>query len=361
VASYDQALAINAGYSEAYCNRGIALHELGRLDAALGSYDRAIELKPDFAEAHFNRSITLLTWGDFDNGWRDYEWRWKNEKSPNMAEKRRFGQPLWLGSESIDGKTILLHCEQGLGDTLQFCRYAQCVADLGAEVILEVQQPLANLLEQLGGVSRVVVKGSELPPVDYHCPLMSLPLAFQTGLETIPRSSGYLHSGTAKRAEWRARLGEKSQPRVGLMWSGSAANRKDRDRTVVLKDLLGHLPRGFEYFSLQKDVHAADLRTLRAHPDIRNFSDHQQDFDDAAALCDCMDLVISVDTSVAHLSGALGRRTWVLLAHGADWRWLRDRDTSPWYDSVKLFRQAAIGEWRSVFERMAADLLGTSK
>lgn len=354
--SYGQALAINAGYSEAFCNRGIALHELGRLEAALGSYDRAIELKPDFAEAHFNRSITLLTAGDFENGWRGYEWRWRNEKSRNMPEKRRFVQPLWLGSEPIDGKRILLHSEQGLGDTLQFCRYAQCVADLGAEVILEVQQPLANLLGQLGGVSRVVVKGGELPPVDYQCPLMSLPLALKSTLATIPGSSGYLRSDVAKVAQWRARLREKVKPRIGLMWSGSAANRKDRDRSIHLADLIEWLPGGFEYINLQKDVRERDLPTLRANPQILSFCDDQKDFDDAAALCDCMDLVISVDTSVAHLGGALGRRTWVLLAYGADWRWLRERDTSPWYDSAKLYRQAAAGDWRPVFERMAADL-----
>jgi Tfp pilus assembly protein PilF len=354
LASYDQAIAIKGDYAEAYCNRGVVLQELRRTDMALASFDQAIAHKADFAEAYFNRSMALLSCGDFDRGWTDYEWRWSNDNGSNIPDRRFFPQPLWLGIESIAGKRILLHGEQGLGDTLQFCRYAKSVANLGAYVVLEVQKPLARVLAKLDGVSQLLSRGDALPEFDYHCPLLSLPLAFKTTLETIPVRNRYLWAEACKIIHWQHRLGEKTRPRVGLVWNGK--HRTDNDRSILLADLVQCLPADFQYVSLQKEVREPDSLTLQANPAILDFRDEAVDFSDTAALCECMDVVISVDTSVAHLSAALGRKTWILLPYVADWRWLIDRDTSPWYESVTLYRQAIMHDWRGVFEMVAADL-----
>jgi tetratricopeptide (TPR) repeat protein len=363
--SFDRAIAIRPNYGEAYSNRGSVLRDLQQLDAALASCDQAIALKADYAEAYFSRSLTLLLSGDLVNGWLEYEWRWKSEgaapfKSGSLSKTRRsFAQPLWLGEESLTGKTILLYSEQGLGDTLQFCRYASWVARLGARVILEVQRPLVGLLAGLEGVSQWVARGDALPEFDYQCPLLSLPLAFKTSLDSIPSSSRYLSSEAGKVAQWRARLGEHSRPRVGLVWSGRPAHLNDHNRSIALAELIPHLPAEFQYVSLQKDVRETDQPTLRSHPAILDFRQELKDFSDTAALCDCMDVVISVDTSVAHLSGALGKRTWILLPFTPDWRWLLDRTDSPWYPTVKLYRQEVIGDWNRTLAQVGADLIQT--
>jgi hypothetical protein len=299
----------------------------------------------------------LLSCGDFGKGWTDYEWRWSNDKGSYILDRRLFPQPLWLGDESIAGKRILLHSEQGLGDTLQFCRYAKSVSELGAHVVLEVQPPLASVLAKLDGVSQLVTRGNALPEFDYHCPLLSLPLAFKTTLETIPIRDRYLCAETSKITHWQRRLGEKTKPRVGLVWNGK--RRTENDRSILLADLIQCLPGDFQYVSLQKEVRDPDSRTLNAHPEILDFRAEAKDFSDTAALCECMDVVISVDTSAAHLSAALGRKTWILLPYIADWRWLIDRATSPWYESATLYRQAIMGDWRGVFEKVAADLIQT--
>jgi len=270
--------------------------------------------------------------------------------------RRNFTQPLWLGKESIAGKRLLIYSEQGLGDALQFSRFATAVAGLGASVILEVQAPLASLLESLEGVSRVIVDGSPRPECDYRCPLLSLPLALKTRIDTIPAATRYLRSDAAKVARWRTRLGDRSRPRIGLTWSGNPKQGNDRNRSILLADWVDHLPREFEYVCLQKDIRPADQEILAANPWISRLDGDLHTFSDTAALCECLDLVISVCTSVAHLSGALGRPTWVLLPFNPDWRWLLDRDDSPWYPTAKLYRQQAIGDWDGVFTRVAADL-----
>jgi Tfp pilus assembly protein PilF len=361
LASCDRAIAIVDDYEEAYVGRASLLQQLKEPEAARASYDRAIALKPDYATAYHGRAHSFLLLGDFENGWVDYEWRWKDINSSLVGEKRGFPQPLWLGEELIAGRTILLYSEQGLGDTLQFCRYAALVADLGARVILEVQKPLSNLLGALQGVSQLVTRGDPLPAFDYRCPLMSLPLALGTRLDSIPAPVRYLTCDAAKVAKWRTRLGEKTQPRVGLVWSGSRLHKNDRIRSVPLGELVRHLPSGLEYVSLQKEVRDADNRTLQRNPWIRQFSDDLHDFTDTAALCDCLDVVISVDTAVAHLSAALGRITWILLPHVPDWRWLLDREDSPWYPTAKLFRQDRFGDWSGVFDRLKAHLMQKTK
>ncbi|MGC2167263.1 MAG: tetratricopeptide repeat protein [Gallionella sp.] len=354
VASYDKALALKADFAEVHYNRGIVLQELGRLAPALSSYQKAIAARPDYAEAYWNRALVLLLSGDFEKGWKEYEWRWKREKA--YIEKRSFAQPLWLGKESLKDKTILLYSEQGLGDAIQFGRYARLVSDLGARVILEVKGPLLSITGTLDGVDTLVEKGTALPGFNYHCPLLSLPLAFKTNLDTIPATNRYLHSDPAKLVRWQAKLGEKKAPRVGLVWSGNARHINDGKRSVLLADLVGSLPTACEYVSLQKDIRDGDMQFLNSHPDLRHFGDELADFGDTAALCDLMDIVISVDTSVAHLSGALGRPTWILLPFSPDWRWLTDRDDTPWYQSARLYRQEKIGDWAGVYTRLNTDL-----
>jgi len=357
LASYDKSIEFKHNYAEAYSNRGNVLKELMRLKEALLSYDKAIEIESDHADTYWDKSLALLLGGDFDKGFNEYEWRWKKDNF--TSPKRNFSQPLWLGAEDIAGKTILLHAEQGLGDTIQFCRYAKLVAELGAKVILEVQKPLVNLLQSLTGVSQLVAKGSALPEFDYQCPLLSLPLAFKTELKSIPIQKAYLKSSTAKLDVWSKRLGEKSKPRIGLVWSGSTIHKNDHNRSLTLNDVLKHLPPNFEYVSLQKEVREGDKDAL-TNTSIKHYGDQLVDFSDTAALCDLMDIVISVDTSVAHLAGALGKTTWILLPYVPDWRWLLDRYDSPWYSSVNLYRQDEDRQYAPVLEQVANDLLKIS-
>jgi len=354
--SYDRAIALRPDFAEAYFNRGTLHRQLARWDAALANYDRAIAIRPAYAEAHYERAGVLLSFGDYANGWNEYEWRWKCANRAVLGEERSFGVPLWLGEEPIAGKRLLIHSEQGFGDTLQFCRFARQLAALDAIVILEVQAPLAGLLASLEGVAHLVVRGDALPACDYHCPIMSLGLALKITLENLPRLARYLRADTARVVACRKRLGRTDRPRIGLAWSGNPRQNHDRYRSLRLADLIEYLPREHAYFCLQKEVRPEDEATLAANswisrPDI--------DFSETAALCECLDLVISVCTSIAHLSGALGRPTWVLLSFNADWRWLLERDDSPWYPTAKLYRQSAFGDWHGVLARLATDLRQT--
>ncbi len=354
IASYDQAIAIQPDYAEAYSHRGLALHALGQLDAAVASYDQAIALRPDYGQALFNKSLSLLLAGDLAAGWPLYEWRWEDEKS--KARKRHFAQPLWLGHSSLQGKTLLLHSEQGFGDTIQFCRYAAVVAAFGARVVLEVPKPLMPLMAHLDGVATLVESGTALPAFDLHCPLLSLPLACQTRLDNVPGVLPYLQADATRLQQWADRLGPASKPRIGIVWSGSAAHSNDANRSIPLAKWLPQLPDTVEVVSLQKELRASDQDTLAQHSQVRHFGDDLQDFGDTAALCALMDAVVCVDTSVAHLSAALGKPTWVLLPLVPDWRWLMQRDDSPWYASMTLYRQTTRGGWDAVLSRVASDL-----
>jgi tetratricopeptide (TPR) repeat protein len=355
LASYERAIALKPDYAAAYCDRAGVLMEVGRVDAALASYNRAIAIQSDFPEAQYNRSLALLLTGDYESGWLNYEWRWNNADRLSL-QRRTFSQPLWLGKESIAGKRLLIYSEQGLGDALQFCRFAKGAAFMGATVILEVQRTLAPLLARVEGISQVISDGDPLPKFDYHCPLLSLPLALGTTIDTIPATTRYLRSDAAKVAWWRTRLGRRTRPRIGLAWSGNPNQGNDHNRSLRMAEWVAHLPRQFQYISLQKDVRAADEEVLAANPWIWRLDRELKDFGDTAALCECLDLVISVCTSVAHLSAALGRPTWVLLPFNPDWRWLLDRDDSPWYPTATLYRQQTIGSWECVLERVASEL-----
>uniref|UniRef100_UPI003457B40F tetratricopeptide repeat protein n=1 Tax=Polaromonas sp. 39-63-25 TaxID=1970420 RepID=UPI003457B40F len=347
LASYERALQIKPDFVGAWSNRGGVLRDLMRHAEAMECFERALQLEPGNAEAHWNEALCRLILGDFAGGWVKYEWRWKKE--PGLSAARNFSQPLWLGKESLAGKTILLHSEQGLGDTLQFCRYARQVAALGATVVLEVQPALKTLLQDLEGVSLVLGRGERLPDVDCHCPLLSLPLAFKVDLGNIS-GEPYLHSDPDKRQAWQERLGPGRNKRIGLVWSGSTGHQNDHNRSLALADMRGLLSERAEWYCLQKELRPADQATLANTPGLTFLGDSFQDFSDTAAVVALMDLVITVDTSVAHLAGAMGKEVWLLLAYSPDWRW------SPWYGSARLFRQSAPGDWAGVLTQVQAAL-----
>jgi tetratricopeptide (TPR) repeat protein len=361
LASYDRALAVRPDDAEVLFNRGTVLRELNRLDEALASYGRALALQPNFTEVHWNAATLRLLTGDFTQGWAGYEWRRKEGFS--LTPKRDFPRPLWLGTGSIEGKTILLHSEQGLGDTIQFCRYVTLVAARGARVILEVEESLRELMRPLAGVSSVVAKGNPLPDFDLQCPLLSLPLAFGTQLETIPCATPYLSAPTTKTRIWHDRLGERQKPRIGLVWAGNpttglAATPIDRQRSIEF-DRLAPLFQvtDCDFYSLQKgDAAVQQLRKSPFQQQVADWTDDLHDFSDTAALMENFDLVITVDTSVAHLAGAIGKPFWLLNRYNTCWRWLLDREDSPWYPTARLFRQDKSRDWTDVIARVQAAL-----
>jgi tetratricopeptide (TPR) repeat protein len=356
--NYEGAIAQAPELTEAHNNRAIVLGDLGRDEEALESFDRALALNPELGLAHWNRALLNLRRGNLAEAWPDYEWRWKTPTLGVYKEKRELGQLRWSGTESLEGKVILLYAEQGLGDTLQMCRYVERVAALGARIVLEVQPGLSRLLDKLPGVAQVIVRGQPLPPFDFECPLMSLPGAFRTSLESIPSPDRYLESDAALVAKWEATLGPKRKPRVGVVWSGSTVHKGDHNRSIALADFAPLISDDCEFISLQKEVREADQPMLDSLPQLRHFGARIDDMADTAALCELMDLVICVDTSIAHLAGALGKPVWILVPAIADWRWLRERTTSPWYPSARLYRQLALGQWAPVLAAVEADLAG---
>lgn len=355
LASFDQVLATTPENQFAQFHRGNMLMTLRRHDEAAAAFGRAIEIDPDYVNAHCNLAFLCLSIGDFGPGWKEYEWRWKD---PQMfGDLPNFAQPRWTGTEPLAGKVILLGAEQGLGDTLQFCRYVPLVKALGATVVLEAQPELRSVLATLGGVDEFVdrKRGAVLPPFDVYCTLLSLPLAIGTELSTIPCDVPYLHADPERVARWREKLGTPTRPRIGLVWSGNPKHLNDRNRSISLASLLPLMSDAFEWISLQKVVREEDQESLASSP-LRHFGDELGDFADTAALLETVDCVLSVDTSVAHLAGALGRPLWVMLPHTPDFRWLLDREDNPWYPQARLFRQSQPGDWADVFERISGAL-----
>jgi tetratricopeptide (TPR) repeat protein len=360
LASYGQAIALHPGHADALLNRGGVLSVLGQHVAALQSFDEALTVRPDHPATRFGRSLCLLKMGDLARGWTEYEWRW--QVPPLATRVRRFPRPPWLGAEPLAGKTILLRAEQGFGDTLQFCRYAPLVAARGGRVVLAVARPLVRLMATLDGCAQVISERDPVPPYDLHCPLMSLPLAFGTTLETIPPPARVTPPAD-RVAEWRRRLAPLAGSRVGLCWAGDprrsdpAANAIDRRRSMTLAHY-APLARaaGASFIALQKGEAAAEIATPPAGLLVRDWTDELHDFADTAALIEALDLVITVDTAVAHLAATLGKPTWILSRYDGCWRWLTGRDDSPWYPSVRLFRQPAPRDWDAVVSAVAAAL-----
>ena len=357
IASFDKAIDLKPDYAEAYSNRGVALGELKKLDAAVASYDKAIELKPDFAEVYWNKALTFLLLGELSQGFNLYEWRW--EKQDTYKFKRNFSQPLWLGVEPLSDKTVLLHSEQGLGDTIQFCRYARMIADLGATVILEVQKPLVRLLKDISGVTTLLAQGDPLPEFDFHCPLLSLPLAFKTDLNSIPSASSYLEAGAERVVYWKDQI-KGDGLKIGISWQGSKTTKVDIGRSFELKLFknLAALP-NVQLISLQKGYGSEQLKNMPSGMQVMDLGeelDAEGAFLDSAAVMMNLDLVITSDTAMAHLAGALGVKTWVALKYVPEWRWLLDRKDSPWYPSVTLYRQQKIDDWAPVFDQLLVDI-----
>jgi tetratricopeptide (TPR) repeat protein len=358
IVDFDTAIALQPDYAPAHCNRGNAMVALLRLSEAAACFRTAIALQPDYGEAHWNDGLRLLLTGQFEQGWRSYEWR-KQLKYPVAV--RPYPQPLWLGEQDIAGKVLFIYWEQGLGDTIQFYRYAKLAEARGAKIVMEVQHVLHGLLTQLSATIQLITPDETPSPFDYHCPLMSLPLAFGTTLATIPAEPYYLWADETMRAIWSARLDAShaspiKKPRIGIAWSGSADHHHDHLRSLTLATCLPLLDQDADWICLQKEIRDTDSAARQRAASLRSFSDELGDFSDTSALVDQMDLVITVDTSVAHLAGAMGKPVWVLLPYSPDWRSLLDRDDSPWYPSAKLFRQPRVGDWDSVIDQVARAL-----
>ncbi len=355
LACFDRVIAATDDDSLAHFHRGNTLVTLRRHQDAKAAFDRAIALDADFVHAHTNRAFLCLSIGEFREGWKGYEWRWRD--SQMFGDLPQFVQPRWTGAEPLAGKTILVHAEQGLGDTLQFCRYLSMVKALGARVIFEAPPELKPLADTLAGVDNFVPRerGTALPPFDTYCPLLSLPGAFGTELSTIPAQVPYLKADVGRVAAWREKLGPAVRSRVGIVWSGNPKHVNDRNRSIRFADLEPMLTDSVEWISLQQVVREEDEAMLAASK-VRHFGEDLKDFGETAALLENVDHVVCVDTSVAHLAGALGRPLWVMLPHTPDFRWLLDREDNPWYPQARLFRQSVAGEWGDVFARIRAAL-----
>jgi tetratricopeptide (TPR) repeat protein len=360
LAAYDRSLALKPNQVDVHNSRGVVLQEMTRLNEALAAYERAIALKPDYAKAHLNKAYICLLKGDLAKGWELLEWRFTQFKSP-------FAQAHWTGKESLEGKTVLVHADEGIGDAIMFARYAGPLRDLGTRVVLEVQKPIATLLKSLDGAAEVIARGEPRPAFDFHLPMLSLPHALRETVKTVPQSASYLTPDPALVQQWQPRMAT-SKLKVGLAWAGGTHFGKtgwgihNEKRNVPL-ELLSRSLNGVdaEFYSLQVGAEAeAELaarhQALWPRGNLHNFMAENRDFSDSAAIIANLDVVISVDTSVVHVAAALGKPVWVLLGFAHDWRWLQNRDDSYWYPSVKLYRQGADLDWTKVLARVAADL-----
>jgi len=359
MAAYRKALELNPDFTDAFSNLGNLLQTLGRLDEAINSYESALRLSPDSPDAKWNKAFALLLKGDYAEGWKLAESRWLFDDPTRV--RRRFSQPLWLGEEPVEGRSILLHHEQGLGDTLQMLRYAPLLAARGARVFVLVPPALVALARAVPGVDRVMTEGDEAPRFDLHCPFMSLPLAFGTMVASVPASVPYLFAADPLVEAWRERLGAPAGRRIGLVWSGSSSHKNDRNRSIPLPLLQPLLAADAEFISLQKEYRPEDAAFMRQSGRIRDFAEGLSDFAQTAALIAALDLVISVDTSVAHLAGGMGKPVWLLLPFAPDYRWMLERADSPWYPTMRLWRQARHGDWTPVIAAVTTALSPASR
>jgi tetratricopeptide (TPR) repeat protein len=387
VAEFDSALSIAPGHLPAHYNRGLALHDLGhyaaaldalgrvvasapehaaawlgrgralaalnRLNEAMASYGNAGAIRKEDPDVHFSEAMALLALGDYRRGFEKYEARWRRTGMP--AQKSR-GRPLWLGEYPLAHKTVLLHAEQGFGDTIQFARYVPLLAATGAKVVLEVQSELTALMARLDGGAQIIGRGEAPPPFDVHCPLGSLPLALRTEPDTVPAEIPYLSADEASLAKWSARIGALARPRIAIAWSGNSNHFNDRNRSIPFAQLAPLFSAPARFVGVQRDVRSEDWDRLASEGRVMHLGSELANFTDTAAAIALADLVISADTAVAHLAGAMGRPLWVLIPFQPDWRWTLDGETSPWYPTARLFRQSSLGDWDGVIARVAAEL-----
>lgn len=352
-----RAVAVEPDHAEAHNTLGRMLGNAGRFEEAQACFRRALELRPDYVEATWNLSLNALRTGDFEEGWRTYEVRWKRKEA---AGHPTFLQPPWLGDEPLDGRTILLHGEQGIGDTIQFLRYLPHACALGSPVLLGLQNNAEALAGCLRTEARIVLNRTRLPPFDVHAPLGSLPLALRHTVEGIPAEVPYLFPAEERLATWRSRLdaatGGSGRPRIGLAWSGDPKHPNDHNRSLPFRAFIGLFQDiDADLVVLQRPIRESDREEVAASP-VHDLAAGSGDMHDAAALASLMDLVVSVDTSIAHLAGALARPVWVLLPFAGDWRWLTGREDSPWYPTMRLFRQPELRAWAPVFGRVRSAL-----
>ncbi|MEN9879871.1 MAG: hypothetical protein RIQ55_517, partial [Pseudomonadota bacterium] len=348
--AYDQALAIRPGFAQALFNKGKALGSLERYTDAAAAYEAALAIQPNYEEARWHLSWVYLALGDFARGWPLFEARWT---IPALGNQRRYPQvPQWLGQASLAGKSLLLYAEQGLGDTLQFCRYVPMLQALGARVSLAVQVPLVSLLSDQWPGAVVAESFADVSGFDLATPMMSLPLALGTRLESIPAEVPYLRVASTEMAV-------NDQPRIGLVWSGSTGHKNDKNRSIPVATLAPLFDLPVDWVCLQPDLRASDLGWLAEHPDVALDRPMLTDFSETARIIEALDWVVTVDTAVAHLAGALGKPVWILLPTGADYRWLLDRHDSPWYPTARLFRQPVRGDWAGVIAQVTQAIADT--
>lgn len=357
-ACFDRALALRPNFHAVLNNKAVVLLHLQLLDEAFATLQRSLAAAPNDAQTLFYLATLQLLTGDFERGWLAREARWRLP-SVGLVD-RGFSKPLWRGGQPLEGKTVLLHSDEGLGDAIQFARYVPMVAALGARVILEVEPAIQQLLGGITGVAECVGRSSS-PAFDLHCPLGTLPLAFRTRIDTIPLAEGYVPAPPASRVKaWEDRLehrlGPRTRFRVGLVWAGNPDHKNDHNRSMALRALAPLLDCDVQFVSLQKGVRDQDRAFLGERSDIVDLTHHLTDFSETAALISCLDLVISVDTSVTHLAGALGAPVWTMVPFNPDWRWLLNRDDSPWYRSMRLFRQSERGDWGRVADDVRVEL-----
>jgi tetratricopeptide (TPR) repeat protein len=364
--AYDQSLAINPAVAQVLCNRGAVLQALQRAGEAKACFDQAIAIDADLVEAHCHRAYVSLLLGDWLAGWQSYEWRAQHPQS--RISRRNFPAPRWTRHDPLQGKTILVHSEQGLGDTLQFCRFVSVLADRGAHVVFEVQRPLLALLQTLSGVGQVIAAGDDLPDFDFHCPLMSLPQELGvTEAHLLENSAPYLAADPGKSQQWARRLVARRRPRVGLVWSGGFRPEQPElwstheRRNISLAQISTLNTPGVDFFSLQKGEPAesqvlAEIGLQWQSDNFFNYAAELKDFSDTAALIANLDLVISVDTSTAHLAAAMGKPVWLLNRFDTCWRWQLHRRDSPWYPNLTVFRQTAAADWSTPLQQIRVEL-----
>ena len=352
--SYQKALSYKPDYAEVYNNLGNASKYLGMSKDAINNYSKALELQPNHPEANFNESLARLAMGEFKIGWKKYEFRWNANQPFNQLRHQNI--PLWLGKEELKNKKILVWSEQGYGDAIQFCRYIPKIINLGAITTFEVPKNLATLVGQISNKCKIVTTGSNVEKYDFQVPLMSLPLVFNTDLASIPKKIPYLDIPSDLVKHWSKILGPKNKMRIGLAWSGRKTYKEDRFRSLKLKTILPIISSEFDFFCIQKDIREEDEEDLKKSS-IKFVGD--QDFLNTAAIIKNLDLVISSDTATTHLSGAINFPTWLLLPFCSDWRWLLDRKDSPWYPSIKIFRQKKINDWENVIKIICDEIKKT--
>ena len=354
--SFRQALEIKPDFFKAHNNLGNILKELGRFNEARVCFLRVLEIKPDFADAQWNLGLVLLTLGQFQRGWQEYEMRWNREEAKSLPKTP---YPCWLGNENIVGKKLLIQFEQGLGDAIQMLRYIPLLEQKNIECWIQIPDSLHRLVARSFPHSKVIEPYTCPEGLDYRVPTMSLPLAMQTFSEqSIPRSASYLIPDDDRCSFWQKQLASTRPRTVGLVWRGNPRHTNDHNRSASLIDLLPLIAayESIQFVTMQKDLTDAERNTLKNYNNTRILDDELTDFDETTAVMCNMDVVISVDSAPAHLSGALGRSTWILLPFGGEWRWMVDRTDSPWYPSAKLFRQKSIGNWAEVVDNVKMSL-----